>query len=591
MQTRRNQRNPKRGPKLFRSLGIHLLVYALLILSTSAFLSAAVFYVPAGDVPGLIAAINAANANGEENTIILDAGTYTLTTVDNNVDGPNGLPSITSTLTIKGAGAQSTIIQRDPIITLFQEPMFRIIHVAIAGNLTLERLAIKGGHARFEPQLEERRFGGGLLNKGSVNISDCIFSANRADYGGGVHTLSGTVEITRSTLTGNTSIFGQGAGFGSGGSTTRGSVFPGGKTVFSNSLVVDNEGSGVLNFHGDVSVVNSSVAKNTGSGLENYEMLTVADSAIFDNFKGGNGGGVFNLSGKVNISNTTIVRNTATSNGGGVYADNLAGGTVAITNSTVSENTAQFSQGGGLFLEHEGVQLQNTIVADNIAPFIAPFIGADCGGSVASLYVSLGNNLIGDPTGCRIGLQPSDRTGDAGLGAFVDPGTPGAGRVPLLTGSQAIDAGNDAACPPTDQLGTPRNGSCDIGALEFYPVVNDLVALANITTAFDITPVPDGPAGTFRISAEFINTSNQAIIHPFVEVVELTGESLLLNADGGAGGVGARLTLPDSAKTPFQPAGSSTFEFLIGLQQREPFTFFVNMLGEPQTPSPFVSRR
>ena len=40
----------------------------------------------------LIAAINEANANGEANTIRLEAGTYTLTAVDNRTDGPNGLP-------------------------------------------------------------------------------------------------------------------------------------------------------------------------------------------------------------------------------------------------------------------------------------------------------------------------------------------------------------------------------------------------------------------------------------------------------------------------------------------------------------------
>ena len=121
--------------------------------------------------------------------------------------------------------------------------------------------------------------------------------------------------------------------------------------------------------------------------------------------------------------------------------------------------------------------------------------------------------------------------------------------------------------------------------------MNDLVALANITTAFDATPVPGGPAGTFRITADFTNTSNQAIVHPFLEVVELTGENLLLNADGGAGGVGARLTLRNSATTPFQPGSSSTFEFLIGLQRPEPFTFFINMLGEPRTSNSFVSKR
>ena len=116
--------------------------------------------------------------------------------------------------------------------------------------------------------------------------------------------------------------------------------------------------------------------------------------------------------------------------------------------------------------------------------------------------------------------------------------------------------------------------------------MNDLVALGNLTTAFDPASVSGGPAGTFRITAEFTNMSNQAIVNLFVEVVELTGENLLLNADGGPGGVGARLTPPDSAATPFQPGASSTFEFLIGLQKREQFTFLVNMLGESRSANP-----
>ena len=63
-----------------------------------------------GDVPCLIAAINDANANGEKNTIRLEAGTYTLTAPDNP---DNGLPVITSPLTIVGRGAETTIIERD----------------------------------------------------------------------------------------------------------------------------------------------------------------------------------------------------------------------------------------------------------------------------------------------------------------------------------------------------------------------------------------------------------------------------------------------------------------------------------------------
>ena len=121
--------------------------------------------------------------------------------------------------------------------------------------------------------------------------------------------------------------------------------------------------------------------------------------------------------------------------------------------------------------------------------------------------------------------------------------------------------------------------------------MNNLVAVGTVSTDFDATPVSGGPAGTFRITADFTNTSNQAIVNAFTEVVELTGGNLLLNADGGAGGVGARLTLPDSATTSLQPGASSTFEFLIGLGKQEAFTFFVNMLGEPQTSNPLVSGR
>src|SRR5690348_6262497 len=61
---------------------------------------------PGGGGAGLIAAINAANTGGG-GTIRLAAGcTYRLTKADNTgALGPNGLPVITSAITIKGAGA------------------------------------------------------------------------------------------------------------------------------------------------------------------------------------------------------------------------------------------------------------------------------------------------------------------------------------------------------------------------------------------------------------------------------------------------------------------------------------------------------
>jgi hypothetical protein len=107
------------------------------------------------------------------------------------------------------------------------------------------------------------------------------------------------------------------------------------------------------------------------------------------------------------------------------------------------------------------VLLTNTILARNTRPFGGK--SSDCSGPVTSL----GHNLIGDPTGCTITLEPTDLTGDPGLGTFTDNGTPGNGHLPLQRGNPALDAGNQACCPPTDQPGRRRIGPCDIGAMRF----------------------------------------------------------------------------------------------------------------------------
>jgi hypothetical protein len=72
-------------------------------------------------------------------------------------------------------------------------------------------------------------------------------------------------------------------------------------------------------------------------------------------------------------------------------------------------------------------------------------------------------------------LAASDLTGDPGVGAFVDDGTPGRGHVPLLPASRAIDAipwGTNGCGTAVfnDQRGQarpqPAGGACDIGAYE-----------------------------------------------------------------------------------------------------------------------------
>jgi hypothetical protein len=392
-----------------------------------------------GDPTCLINAINMANANGEANTIILGAGTYTLPEVNNTTDGDNGLPSITSPLTItteecqdptgvcfQGTGPNATILQGSATA-----PFFRLVHVATTGVLTLEGLTLTlGGGGSENFQRPQGLLGGGLLNQGgTVAISDTLFTDNGAFNGGGLYNNGGTVTIGRSMFVKNDAA---------------------------------TSGGGVSNPSGTMTITETTFSINTavaqGAALNNGSGGTVilTDSTLVGNGLLVDRGTLLN-SGTAILTNTTIGLNSAGHGQPprGVLL-NIGGGTIILTNSTVADNTTGVEPVTGLTNFDGTAILMNTILARNTS---------DCGGPVTSL----GNNLIGDPTGCTIILQPTDLTGNPGLGAFQDDGTPGNGHFPLLAGSRAIDAGNDAFCPFTDQLGEPRVGRCDIGAIEFQP--------------------------------------------------------------------------------------------------------------------------
>lgn len=394
---------------------------------------AAEFLCAAGDVACLIATMQAANANGEVNTITLEAGLYTLTAVDNDTDGPTGLPSVTSTLTIQGAGAGSTIIERAA-----SAPRFRLLHVAATGTLTLEGLTLQGGD--LPPVINLEGFqdgGGGLRNRGTVRIASSILSHHTAHQGGGLFN-SGTLLLTQSILNANLA--------------TDESGYPG-------------VGGGIFNF-GSLAIVQSTLSGNmatSGGGVSNFTLMTITGSALSGN-AATSGGGISNSSGWTTIDSSTLSGNTASSGGGGIALATQSG--VTLTNSTVGSNLATSGGGvsGGLGLVSVSiVQLQNTILAGNWVPPTG--IGADC----TSPGFSYGHNLIGDPTGCPITWEASDVTGDPSFGAFTDTGLPGQSYVPLHPESLAIDAGDTTTCPATDQLGQPRVGPCDIGAIEFQP--------------------------------------------------------------------------------------------------------------------------
>jgi hypothetical protein len=415
---------------LVRPFIVAVIVGVLVVFGLGSTAPAAEFTCTGGNVACLVAAIRAANALTEPSTIRLAAGVYTLTAVDNTTDGPNGLPSVTRTLSIQGSDAQATIIERAP-----DAPDFRLVHVAPTGALALEGLTLRGGSSGSNAA--DTFPGGGILNRGRVTLGHSRLVGNRAGgpgnaAGGGLFNIGGTVTLSSSTLADNV-VGGQNIdGFGGGLATA------GGVVTITNSAVVDNL---------------ASAGGATGGGLAELAFPFSSQPAA-----------------SVEIVNSTIARNRAfgrVGRGGGLATGQ---GRWTITSSTIAGNAASgFGASGGGIAASGPVSLQNTLIAQNAVGgnFLS---GPDCAGPVTSLD----HNLIGNPTDCAIALQPNDRIGGPGLAIYTDDGTPGNADWPLLPTSQAIGGGDASTCPPTDQLGRPRLGRCDIGAVQFVAVIDPL---------------------------------------------------------------------------------------------------------------------
>ena len=260
--------------------------------------------------------------------------------------------------------------------------------------------------------------------------------------------------------------------------------------------------------------------------------LTLTNSTLTHNTANSGGGGIYTY-GILTLTNSTLAHNTAYFTGGGLYNED---GPLTLTKCTLAYNLAAVAGGGLHNTNNSSTTLQNTILALNRVTNTS-FASGDCA-AVENSLDSLGNNLIGDPTQCNITLQSSDLRGNPGLDTFTDDGTPGNGHFPLLQTSQAIDAGNDVACPPTDQLGQPRVDQCDIGAIEFQlsDITPPTVTIVSVTPA-TLRP-PNGKLVPVTIVATITDAGSGVDPHTTIYAVEdeygsvEPSGSLTLGADG-----------------------------------------------------------
>lgn len=206
------------------------------------------------DANELINAINTANANGEAESLELSANcAYTLTTVNNtdSVLGTNGLPVITTDLTLNGNGA--TIERTDTAGT----PLFRLFQVNSGASLTLFDTTLSKGSVLGD--------GGAVYSSGTLNlirttVSDnethCDFSEHVFTSGGGIYN-QGVLTVTASTLAGNR---GAGSSCEPGGQSAGGGIANSGTLVVQRSTFVNNTQH--IASSGTMGVSNSTFALN-----------------------------------------------------------------------------------------------------------------------------------------------------------------------------------------------------------------------------------------------------------------------------------------------------------------------------------------
>ena len=418
-----------------------------------------------------------------EDTIILPVGFYKLDPVIRD-DGQNieGDLDIKENLRIEGPSQGSL-----PEISGSNE--VRVFHILSGVKVDLERLHIRDGHNK------PTGHGGGILNEGSLTLSDSILSHNKSvDRGGAIYS-SGPLAVLNSTLEKNEAS-------SQGGAIAQEPLESVSFNLYGSRIQENKAGSiagGVYiapyHKHKALTAIiqNSMIGPNnqaafSGGGMflnGEFASISLNNNTIFDNRSHQHGGGIFNNAHSLTLYNTTVSGNKAKENGGGFHNN----GKIWFYNVTVTDNEAGIKGGGGAFFGPgtliEAIFLNNTLIAGNR---VLQGEGPDCYNASEPRMVTNNYNLIGNTSGCILPDESKDQAGTggaplvSGLEILADNGggQDTAGGVMLTHAlteqSLAVDGGDPEGCKdasgaiiPKDQRGhdRPQGSTCDLGAVEF----------------------------------------------------------------------------------------------------------------------------
>ncbi len=373
------------------------------------------------------------------NVAITDiAGPLVVTTTADVVDGSTGsLEAL-----IASPGADGKISLREAVIAANNTAGADVIQLP-AGTFTLTR-----------PGTNEKAALTGDLNLSGTLTLQGAGSALTIVDGAGIDRVFDLRSGAVASLSGLTVQGGAvGANWGGGINVE----FAGSSLTLNDVRVTANTGSygaGIYDFKSTLVIIDSTLDANsgrTGVGLYNDGGSTsLTRATVSNNLATEDGAGLYSggVGATLQLSNVTLSGNQTSGSGGGLYARQA----VTIDSSTIAFNSA--ASGGGVFLFNTGsASLLNTIVAANV------------GGNANTPLTSLGSNI---DSGNTLGLaQPGDLVNtDPGLDATLQANGGLTRTHALLPGSAAIDAGDTLAAPVSDQRGSARVGSADIGAYE-----------------------------------------------------------------------------------------------------------------------------
>jgi hypothetical protein len=281
------------------------------------------------------------------------------------------------------------------------------------GSMELTRVVISGNSADLG--------GGGIYNEGSLTLTDVVITGNSTGsngVGGGIWNNGGTVVMQNVSVTGNTAGT-AGSGTAGGGGIANDGSMNGAMVTVANNTTYTGDGGGILN-------------RNNlclGSGLDYTDCatdLSGGNSLVRGNHAStGNGGGIANPGNEVILTDSTVDQNGADGgDGGGLWN---YGRTLDMYRSTISNNSAS-GNGGGIANDSGSAAGYNLTVAANLATnngggvsttFGFTFL-ASCtiannnaaqGGGVYSddsSITEVGNTLIANADNCSIALLSDD---------------------------------------------------------------------------------------------------------------------------------------------------------------------------------------